>query len=127
MQRQQGKGNAVSQRASRKIRKSTATNSTASTADVPGTSADDSDVSDVTADEPQTEVTRLKNANEDIDSNICCMCFQSWHDDVLEGGGTECVSCNCGRWMHEDCIEDVVTDSDGFKHFCSFCIDKYSV
>ena len=25
--------------------------------------------------------------NEDIDPNICCMYFQSWHDDVLEGMG----------------------------------------
>jgi len=47
--------------------------------------------------------------NEDIDPNLYCMYFQSWHDDVLEGGGVEWVSCKCGR-----CTEDVVSDNDGF-------------
>ena len=57
-----------------------------STVDVPATNADDLDVvSDVAAEEPLTEVTRLKNAmdNQDIDPNVCCMCFQLWQDVAL--------------------------------------------
>jgi len=53
----------------------------------------------------QTEVVKNAMGNEDIDLNVCCMCFQWWHD---EGGGAEWVSRKCGRWMHKDCIEDVV-------------------
>ena len=89
LQRKQGKANAVSQRVSRKKKNSTATSSIASIVDVPATNGDDSDVSDVADEELQTEVSQQKNAmdNEDIDLNICCMGFQSWHDDVLEGGG----------------------------------------
>ena len=29
--------------------------------------------------------------------------------------------------MHGDYIEDVVADIDGFQHFCSFCVDKFTV
>jgi len=81
----------------------------------------------VAAEEVQTEVIKDVMGNEDIDLNVCCMCFQSWHDDVLKGGGAEWVSCKCGRWMHEDCIEDVVTDNAVFQHFFSFCIDKHTL
>jgi len=56
-----------------------------STADFPATNADDLDVSDAAAEEPPTEVTRLKNAmdNQDIDPNVRCICFQSWQDVAL--------------------------------------------
>ena len=36
--------------------------------------------------------------NEDIDPNICCMCFQLRHDDVLEGGRAQ--------WIFFKCVED---------------------
>jgi len=38
--------------------------------------------------------------NEEIDADRCCMCFASWHDDVIEGGGAEWIFCQCGRWLH---------------------------
>jgi len=62
-----------------------------------------------------------------IDPNKCCMCFVSYEDDVLKGAGTEWIFCKCGRWLHEDCVEDVVVDSNGEECFCSFCIDKYTI
>ena len=121
----------ASKRVSRKKKNSTITNSSASTVSIIPINGgvDDSDISDIAAEELLTEITQQKNVmdNEDIDPNICCMCFQSWHDDVLEGGGAEWIFFKCGRWLHEDCIEDVVSDNDGFQHFCSFCIDKYTV
>ena len=55
------------------------------------------------------------------------MYFESWDDDVYEGGGAEWIFCKCGRWLHEDCVEDVVEDKDGIQRFCSYCIDKYTV
>jgi len=127
--KQQGNATAVSQRVSRK-KKSSNSITTNSTVNIPATNVglvDNSDVSDVAVEEVQTEVVKNVMGNEDIDPNVCCMRFQLWHDDVLEGGGAEWVSCKCGRWMHEDCIEDVVTDNAGFQRFCSFCIDKYTL
>ena len=56
-------------------------------------------ISDIAAEELLTEITQQKNVmdNEDIDPNIHCMCFQSWHHDVLEGGGAEWIFFKCGR------------------------------
>ena len=30
-------------------------------------------------------------------------------------------------FIHEDCVEDVVNDSDGVERYCSFCVDKYTI
>lgn len=68
-----------------------------------------------------------ESTSEAIDPNKCCMCFVSYEDDVLEGAGAVWISCKCGRWLHEDCVEDVVTDSTGEERFCFFCIDKYTI
>jgi len=87
------------------------------------------DVCEVAADELQTKVTLLNNAIDykEFYPNVCCMCFQSRHHDVLEGGGAAWVSYKCGRWMHGCCIEDVVADNNSSQNFCSFCIDRYTV
>ncbi len=68
-----------------------------------------------------------ESTGEEIDPNKCSMCFVSYEDDILEGAGAEWIFCKCGRWLHEDCVEDVVKDSTEDEHYCSFCIDKYSV
>ena len=66
--------------------------------------------------------------NDDgIDINVCYMCFVHYNDDVMEGSGADWIFCKCGRWLHEDCVEEVVTDSEGVERFCSFCVDKYTV
>ena len=41
--------------------------------------------------------------------------------------GAEWISCKCGRWLHESCVEDVVKDNAGDECYCSFCIDKYTI
>jgi len=51
--------------------------------------------------------------NGAIDPDTCCMCFERYEDDVLEGVGAEWINCRCGRWMHEDCVKETVMDSDG--------------
>ena len=66
-----------------------------------------------------------KASVESIDPNICCMCFGSFEDDVCNGDGAGWVSCNCGRWLHEDCVEDYVVNESGAELFCPFCTDGY--
>ena len=75
------------------------------------------------------EPTQSNNSepSEMIDPNKCCMCFVTYEDDVLDGAGAEWISCKCGRWLHEDCVEDIVKDSTGDERYCSFCIDKYTI
>jgi len=65
--------------------------------------------------------------DEVIDPNTCCMCFVNYEDDVLEGAGAQWIYCKCGRWVHEDCVEETVLDSHGEQRFCTFCVDKFTV
>ena len=32
------------------------------------------------------------------------------------------MECACGRWTHEDCVEDCVMDVDGKERFCPVCL-----
>ena len=54
----------------------------------------------VTNNKNNTEVasdTRISALlNESIDSNVCCMCFGSYEDDVLDGYGADWIDCACG-------------------------------
>jgi len=68
-----------------------------------------------------------ESTSEVIDPNKCCMYFVSYEDDVLEGAGTEWIFCKCGRWLHEDCVEDVAMDSNGKSAFVLLCIGKYTI
>jgi len=63
-----------------------------------------------------------ESTSEVIDPNKCCMCFVSYEDDVLKGAGTEWIFCKCGRWLHEDCVEDVVMDNNEEERFCFFVL-----
>lgn len=66
-----------------------------------------------------------QSIDEEIDPNVCCMCFGSY-DDLMEGAGTEWISCACGRWLHEDCGEDCILDDSGQERFCPYCVDILS-
>lgn len=48
----------------------------------------------------------------------CAFCYRYYQED-----GSEWVQCGCGRWVHEQCIEDVVLDSSGKEKFCPFCLN----
>ena len=65
----------------------------------------------------------LGTVNNSIDVNICCMCFESYENDVLERNGAEWIDCACGRWLHLDCAEDCVVDSFGKQRYCPYCVD----
>jgi len=74
----------------------------------------------------QTIARRLANDNEEVDPNTCYMCFVSFEEDLLDGGGAEWVPCPCGRWLHDDCTKRCVRDKNG-KECYPICIDILSV
>ena len=53
------------------------------------------------------------------------MSFGSFEDDVHDGDGVGWASCKCGRWLHNDCVEDFVVNKRGVELFCPFCTDGY--
>ena len=61
--------------------------------------------------------------NSDIEEDLCCMCFGSYSDDVIEQSGKDWIQCACGRWLHEDCAEDHRVDQSGQDRFCYSCLD----
>ena len=56
-----------------------------------------------------------RNVDESIDENICCMCFGSYENNVNDHSGTNRIFRNCGRRLHEDCVDNVVKESDGVE------------
>ena len=64
----------------------------------------------------------LGTVNDSIDVNVCCMCFETYENDVLEGNRAEWIDCACGRWLHLDCAEDHVVDSNGKELYCPYCL-----
>ena len=64
--------------------------------------------------------------NETINVNVCCMCFENYEDDVLDGNGADWIDCACGRWLHVECAEDCLTDCHGNQRYCPYCLDGLS-
>ena len=65
----------------------------------------------------------LQDNDSEIDENVCCVCFVSYLEDVVDGDGHEWIKCACGRWLHEDCTDACVVDVDGKERFCHLCLD----
>ena len=62
----------------------------------------------------------------DIDTNVCCTCNGLYEHDVIEGTGADWLACACGRWLHEDCVEDCIKDDEGKERICLFCLDSFA-
>ena len=45
---------------------------------------------------------------------------------TTNGSGKDWVAGTCGRWLHEDCVDDCVTDSDGNERLCFVCFNHFS-
>ena len=71
----------------------------------------------------KAKVSTPPPGDENIDSNVCCACFGNYEDDVLEGSGAVWISCACGRWLHEDCVERCKEDDEGNDRMCPLCVD----
>ena len=70
---------------------------------------------------PMAKTPRL---DESIDTEECCDCFSQYSDDI--GTGREWLECACGRWVYEDCVENIVYDTNG-KEMCMSIVSLCSL
>ena len=49
--------------------------------------------------------------------NECCVCFEMYRGDGEVNGWLQCA---CGRWLHKECITDIVNDKFGRELFCPY-------
>ena len=64
--------------------------------------------------EPKPKAPRLDE--DSINTEECCACFGLYIEDI--GTGREWMECACGRWIHEECVEDIVYDANGKEKLC---------
>ena len=89
--------------------------------------ADENEGLDERADDSGGQVrkkARVVNERETstIDTNVCCVCFIHYQDDVAEANGRNWIACSCGRWLQEDCalIEPEMIPT--CEEFCPECV-----
>ena len=58
------------------------------------------------------------SADDEIDCNRCCTCFGLFSNDL--GTEREWLRCKCGRWIHEDCVDEDDVNSEATK-LCPLC------
>ncbi len=46
-----------------------------------------------------------------------------YEQDVAEGTGADWLACACGRWLHEECVDDCMKDEEGKDRICPYCLD----
>ena len=61
------------------------------------------------------------SSSEQVNDNECCVCLVLYGDDQ---SGKDWVACVCGRWLHEDCADDCVIDSDRNRRLCFICLNN---
>ena len=71
----------------------------------------------------RAKITSQRPADENVDSNVCCACFSNYEDNILAGSGAVRNSCTCGRWLHENCVEECKEDDQGNDRMCPLCVD----
>jgi len=54
--------------------------------------------------EPRSKTPKV--IDDSIDFDRCCACFGLYADDA--GTDREWIECSCSRWIHEDCVENVI-------------------
>ena len=69
-------------------------------------------------DQPRNKRARITEDTV-IDANTCCVCFETYEDDVKEENGREWIECSCGRWLHEDCS---FMEPSMPNEFCLYCV-----
>ena len=73
------------------------------------------------AEELEPKAGESTDSYDSILTDKCCVCLQSFEDDIQAGAGVDWIQCACSCWLHEDCIIECITDKDGKDRFCPFC------
>ena len=42
---------------------------------------------------------------------------------MVEGTGADWLACACGRWLHEECVDDCIRDDEGKDRIFPHCLD----
>ena len=50
----------------------------------------------------------------------CTFCYETYD----AGEGWDWVECACGQWVHEVCLEDIFTDTNGQERFGPHCLNN---
>jgi len=58
------------------------------------------------------------SADDEIDCNRFCLCFGLFCNKL--GIEREWLRCKCGRWIHEDCVDEDDVNSNATK-LCPLC------
>ena len=67
-----------------------------------------------------TKKRKTSTVTTETNENECCVCFGTYEKDVEEGNGREWLNCTCGRWLHDDCVSNVV-DLEEDATICPVC------
>ena len=54
------------------------------------------------------KLPQAASCDSEINIDMCCVCCDS--EDAINGTGTDWIECACGRWLHEECVEDCILD-----------------
>ena len=49
---------------------------------------------------------KYKAEIETMDANRCPICDMNWEDD--DGKNGQWLGCECGQWLHEDCVSSTI-------------------
>lgn len=74
---------------------------------------------------PSAKRAKISKEQFKVDVNTCCICFGTYEEDLLAGGGEDWLQCSCGKWVHEECVKDCVADNQGNPRFCPNCTEQY--
>ena len=65
-----------------------------------------------------TEAAATTTMASNDGQNECCVCFELYRgDDETD----DWLQCACKRWLHEECITDIVHDKFGRELLCPYC------
>ena len=70
--------------------------------------------------EPRSKTPKV--IDDSIDFDRCCACFGLYADDA--GTDREWIECSCSRWIHEDCVENVIYDANSKELLCPVCLSS---
>ena len=65
------------------------------------------------------KLSQMESDDPEINTDMCCVCSILYSEDRT---GKEWIECACGRWLHEECGEDCILDSNGRERFCPICL-----